>query len=49
MLMNETNQLISIVEKVIVNVSTGLIVRITNYVKLIIIIYHKGIDGKLKK
>jgi len=30
MLMNETNQLISIVEKVIVNVSTGLIVRITN-------------------
>jgi len=49
MLMNETNQLISIVEKVIVNVSTGLIVRITNYVRLIIIICHKGIYGKLKK
>ena len=27
------------------DVSTGLIVRITNYVKLIIIICHKGIDG----
>lgn len=49
MLMNEKNQLISIVEKVIANVSTGLIVRITNYVKLIILICHKGIDGKLKK
>ena len=35
-----------IVEKVIVNVSTGLILRITSYMGLILIIAHQGISGK---
>ncbi len=46
MLMNETNQHISIAEKVIVNVSTGLILRITSYMGLIVIIARQGISGK---
>jgi hypothetical protein len=44
--MNEMNQYISIAEKVIVNVSTGLMLRIMSYIRLIVIIAHQGISGK---
>jgi len=46
MLMNETNQHISIVKVVIVNVNTGLILRITICIRLIVIIAHQVINGK---